>query len=332
MTTRPFDQYQVFHTRDLGEAHTKTSETLWPHRLVPGDPHTLDVYHNMVHFGHFSLHYLEYGLETYISLNGIDDHSFVLVPLHGEAQILSGRQRATVGVGWAAVTSAPDSLSMQWSRDCRMLVMKLDATSLLHRLSALVRAATDEPLRFELAMDLRAGPPSTWWRYVEWLVDSVNADDGLVTARGMATPVWNHLGTALLLAQPSNYTIRINRHDPGVGLHYVRTALDLIEAHPERPLTVRDIAAAAGVSVRTLQQGFRAELLDTPINHLYGVRLQRVHDDLRDTNPDSGVTVDEITAYWRVAQTSKFYRDYRERFGETPAATKRSARSHPAEH
>jgi AraC-like DNA-binding protein len=332
MTTRLFDRYQVFHTSDPDEAHARISATLWPHRLVPGKTNELNAYHNMVHFGYFSLHYLEYGRETYLSTTGSPENCFVLAPLHGEAQILCGRQQATVGVGWAAVASADEPLSMQWSADCRILIMKLDATSLLHRLAGLIRASTNVPLRFHLAMDLRAGTQSDWWHYVEWLVGRVDADDGLVTARGMATPIWNHLGTALLLAQPNNYTTRINQHDPEVSLHYVRAAVDLIEAHPERQLTVRDIAAAAGVSVRTLQQGFRDQLFGTPINHLYGVRLQRVHDDLRETDPDSSLTVDEITAYWQVAQTSKFYRDYRQRFGETPAATKRSARPRPAEH
>ncbi|MFZ8758924.1 hypothetical protein ACO03V_16050 [Microbacterium sp. HMH0099] len=36
------------------------------------------------------------------------------------------------------------------------------------------------------------------------------------------------------------------------------------EANITRPLTVHDIAATAGVSVRTLQQSFRAEREETP--------------------------------------------------------------------
>jgi AraC-like DNA-binding protein len=329
MSTQLLDEYQIFHTRDLAEARARTSETLWPHRLVAAGTDAVNARHNLFHFGYFALHYVEYGPEMYISPSGTENSYFVLVPLSGECQVLSGRQQAAVGPGWAAVTSAHDPLSMQWSRGCSVLIVQLDATSLLHQLSLLIGASTDVPLRFGLAMDLRDGVAQDWWRYVEWLVGRVDEGDSLVTARKMANPIWRHIVTALLLAQPSNYTTRINEGDPGISLRHVRAAVDLIEAHPERSLTVRDIAAAARVSVRTLQQGFRDQLFDTPINHLYGVRLQRVHDDLRNTAPESGLTVDDVTAYWQVAQTSKFYRDYRQRFGETPAVTKRSAPPRP---
>ena len=101
MTTQLLNEYQVFHTRDLAEARARTSEMLWSHRLVAADANDVNARHNLVHFGYFSLHYIEYGPEMYISPNGIEDSYFVLVPLRGECQILSGRQQAAVGSGRA---------------------------------------------------------------------------------------------------------------------------------------------------------------------------------------------------------------------------------------
>lgn len=325
MKTPLFEEYRVRQVVDLARACPGAADTLWGERLAAADLDEHCVVHNAVHIGHLSLHYVEYATEVRSYPRGIGEACLVLTPLSGNVQVLCGRQLATIAVGSAAVTSAHEQLSVQWSPDCRLLVLKLDAPALLRRLSALIRTSMDASLLFELAMDLRSGTSAQWWRYVDWLVCRVDAGDRLLVAREMAAPIWNHVATALLLVQPSNYTSRIHGDHPDATLGYVRAAIDFIEAHPERPLTVRDIAGAAGVSVRTLQHGFRDQLDDTPMRHLYRIRIQRVHDELLDADPESSRTVDDVTAYWKVAQTSKFYRDYRHRFGERPAATKRTA-------
>ncbi len=207
-----------------------------------------------------------------------------------------------------------------------MLIVKIDRKSAGYRLATLIRESTDTPLRFDLAMDLSAGMQAAWWSYLAWLIDRIELGDRLVTTNKLSPAIWYQLITGLLLAQPNNFTATITDDSPRFSLRYVRAAVDFIDTHPERPATVQDIATAAGVSVRTLQHGFHDQLHDTPTNRLYSVRLQRVHDDLRETDPESSRTVDEVTAYWNVAQSSKFYRDYRQRFGETPAVTKRAAR------
>ena len=102
---------------------------------------------------------------------------------------------------------------------------------------------------------------------------------------------------------------------PGV----LRRATAFIEEHPASPLTVREIADAAGVGIRALQSAFRRHLEVTPMGYLRRVRLERVHRELR----AGGVTVQESARRWGFANLGRFAAEYRAEYGETPSRTLR---------
>jgi AraC-like DNA-binding protein len=100
----------------------------------------------------------------------------------------------------------------------------------------------------------------------------------------------------------------------------IRRALCYIEEHPDRALTVGEIAAAAGCSVRALQQGFRRQLDTTPLEHVRRVRLHEVRAELLDADAaERGVT--EIARRWGFGNLGRFAAAYRAEFGENPTAT-----------
>lgn len=106
------------------------------------------------------------------------------------------------------------------------------------------------------------------------------------------------------------------------GSSAVERAVRFIEANITRPLTVHDIAAAAGVSVRTLQQMFRAEREETPHAYLARARLHAVRLAL--LRADAGHdTVAVIARTWGFRGLGRFAAAYREAFGENPSATLR---------
>ena len=111
-----------------------------------------------------------------------------------------------------------------------------------------------------------------------------------------------------------------NHHVPPAA---VRRAKALMDDHPERPLTVADLAAAAGVGGRALQGAFRRHLGTTPMGYLRRVRLERAHRDLQAAPPDGTVTVREIARRWGFANPSRFATDYRAAFGRLPSRTLR---------
>lgn len=103
----------------------------------------------------------------------------------------------------------------------------------------------------------------------------------------------------------------------------LQTALDYIMANLRGPLMLADIAAAAGISVRSLQDRFRRDLGQTPVQFLIDQRLEHAHRDL--LSPGNTLSVAAIGRRWGFAHPSDFGQRYRKRYGCTPSATRHQA-------
>ncbi|WIB26678.1 AraC family transcriptional regulator [Curtobacterium sp. MCSS17_015] len=106
----------------------------------------------------------------------------------------------------------------------------------------------------------------------------------------------------------------------------LRDALTYIQEHAHTVVTLADIAAAAGMSARGLQQSFNRSVGVSPLSHLRNVRLDAVHEELLGADPLSS-SVAEVARQWGFAHLGRFSGAYRERFGELPSATLRGGGS-----
>ncbi|MFJ6651175.1 helix-turn-helix transcriptional regulator [Microbacterium sp. NPDC091313] len=102
------------------------------------------------------------------------------------------------------------------------------------------------------------------------------------------------------------------------GERVVRRAAAYIDEHLGDPLTVGDVAAAAGVSIRTLQDMFRAARDESPSSYLRRARLDAVRRALTVADP-TRKTVAGIAADHGFAHSGRFAALYREEFGEAPS-------------
>jgi transcriptional regulator GlxA family with amidase domain len=104
--------------------------------------------------------------------------------------------------------------------------------------------------------------------------------------------------------------------------YYVRRAQDFLHAHSSRTVTVAEITAIAGVSSRALYYGFERYLGATPMKYLKQIRLDSARAALRKART-SRETVTDVALAAGYSNLSRFCRDYRAQFGETPSATMR---------
>ena len=103
----------------------------------------------------------------------------------------------------------------------------------------------------------------------------------------------------------------------------IRRVVDAIHDEPERPFTVADLAGIAGMSVRSLQEGFRRHVGCAPMSYLQHERLLRARESLRRADP-LRVTVAAVAHRWGFAHLGRFASAYRARFGQSPSETLRS--------
>lgn len=110
-----------------------------------------------------------------------------------------------------------------------------------------------------------------------------------------------------------------------VPLKNVRQAEEFMRAHFAMPLRVADIAAAAGLRVRSLETAFQRVAGSTPWAKLTSIRLEQAQ--LRLLTSDGTESVTSIALECGFAHLGRFARLYKKALGELPSETLRRRRS-----
>ncbi len=105
----------------------------------------------------------------------------------------------------------------------------------------------------------------------------------------------------------------------------VRRAVAYLEEHALDAVTVPDVAAAARISVRSLQALFQRHLGVSPVEHLHAIRLEAARRDLL-AGAGEDATVRAVAERWGFGNSGRFARLYQCRFGERPSDTLRAHR------
>jgi transcriptional regulator GlxA family with amidase domain len=95
-----------------------------------------------------------------------------------------------------------------------------------------------------------------------------------------------------------------------------------MEQHLQDPISIADIAIAAGVSTRALQSAFQRQFEMTPSHYLRRMRLRAAHEELR-TATDARVAVRDVARRWGFVHAGRFAQLYADQYGERPSETLR---------
>jgi len=112
---------------------------------------------------------------------------------------------------------------------------------------------------------------------------------------------------------------------------YLRRAVDFVNANLEEPISLASLAAAAGMTARTVQYAFAKHFGTGPMAYIKQAKMERVRRELqRACNEDTTVT--EVAMRWGFSNLSNFSRNYRLLYGESPSTTLRRVRAHRRAH
>jgi transcriptional regulator GlxA family with amidase domain len=99
-------------------------------------------------------------------------------------------------------------------------------------------------------------------------------------------------------------------------------AVSFIHDNAQNDIGLADIAAAVGVTPRSVQYMFRRHLGTTPLEYLRRIRLDRAHRDLQAADPAVD-TVNAIAGRWGFSHAGRFSIAYKQAFGTEPSRTLR---------
>lgn len=318
LATMPLRRFPLCRSTDVDEFTARLNSVYYPATVVPdarrGTPGA-SVLH-AVHQPDYTLGYIRPGGRVEVTPVREATTYHVNVALSGSLEALSGDERVAVRPGLASVHTAQSAHSMRVEAGSEVLGVRLGRELVEGELAALLGRPVSEPIRWSAPFDLAGAPGRTWLSLAELLLSEMDRP-GMMDGVLMQRHYVRTLVAGLLIAQPHNYSEALRGAQSPLRPRTLRRAQDHVQAHFAEPMTVADIALAAGSSARRVQEAFAAHLGISPMSYLRDVRLDACHRML----VAGTATVTESAQACGFTHLGRFSAAYRERFGQLPSQT-----------
>lgn len=311
------------HIRNLDEAIDAVTKVYCPHTVeVAGSARDIDVSLEVNHPTSQPLVSLSYNVPVKIDALNFARLFLMMHCERGAAASTQEHRWAEWREGQTMPFSAGLDTELWFDRAFVQRSVRIDVNRLEAQCARLLGHPLDRPLRFSLR-PFSDELEQIWRRTLAYLWTS--EEGGLPLGEAAKAAFDEYLLMLLLNHHPHNYSEEIAARDRSPVPGVVRRAERFIADHADTPITVSDVAAHLGVSLRTLQAGFRQWRHTTPAAHLRQVRLQRVRDEL--LRPGENANVTEIAVRYGFVHLGRFSGQYRSAFGEPPSVTLRRGRA-----
>lgn len=316
-------KHALFRSRDLDEARDRVAAVFCPHRLETlGRRSLFDARHNHLPGERLSLNYIEYGAPTLITPGELGGFYLLQIPLEGGAEITNGGKTYLSTPDTAAILNPHLPTRMTWAEGTRQVLVQIARSAMQDHLAGSLGAASDRPLTFHGPLDVSAGPGAALKRLILWLVAEADGGTAPIGQGLMARQIESTLLAGLIATGCHDHAASLARRRDAPRPRHLRLAEGYISAHLDTPITLEEVASAAGISPRGLQLAFRQHRGTTPLGFWRAERLARAHADLLAAPPGTRVT--DVALRWGFTHFGRFSELYRARYGLCPRDTLRA--------
>jgi AraC-like DNA-binding protein len=196
------------------------------------------------------------------------------------------------------------------------------AKRLRDRLEVLLDGQNVKSFAFQPAFDQRHGPGATIRNMLAFLFAELGRSDSLLANRIAQRTFEDNLALCLLLGLPHSHTARLQQQKGAAAPSHVRRAEELMRANAGMPLTIAEIAQAAGCSVSALRIAFYRFRGMTPMGALRRIRLEQARSEI--LNDGRTESIARIAAGHGFSTPSRFAQLYRRTYGVYPSEALRA--------
>ncbi|GAA4592547.1 AraC-like DNA-binding protein [Actinoplanes octamycinicus] len=275
----------------------------------------------VIQLGPLTVGHLTFAGRVTLVAPAVDAYHLTL-PTAGRVLARRNGREVTAGPATAVAFRPGDPVYLRPQTPSAEIDVRIERWALESELAALLGHPVEGPIDLPVAFDLTGGPAHSWSRLIRLLHDELEHETSLIYQPQIAEHLCSSVLSGLLLSVPHRYHDELVTPAAAGPPRAIRRVLDTINAEPDRPFTVADLAREARMSVRSLQEGFRRHVGCTPMAYLQEVRLTRAHETLRHADPAT-VTVAAVAHRWGFAHLGRFASAYRARFGASPSETLR---------
>lgn len=280
---------------------------------------------NHIEIGKVSLSYIVSDTNLEIKVGELTNYYSIFIQKDGRVGHIIDKQKFITVPGKAVIHSPTQKIVLKTSGPAAVLIVRISRAAVERELSRRLNENLHNTLKFLPALDLNTVTGQAIERLIMFICNEMETTDGLIKfSPDTIKHLQKTLITALLDGQTHNYShiVRVSLHDTSIDL--VRRTEEFIHNNIDKELSSGIIAAAMGVSERSLYRSFRRYGKSTPMEIFRRERLQRVHVILKTGLP--GTTVISAAMNYGFFHLGRFSQYYKSRFGESPSMTLHRAR------
>jgi len=172
---------------------------------------------------------------------------------------------------------------------------------------------------------IRPGAGATIRRMSDFLFAELEHSDTLLTNEIAIRSFEENLALCVMLGLPHNYTERLRGQKAAAAPGNVKRAEAFMRANAGTPLTIAEIAEAAGCGVRALQIAFQRFRGTTPMRVLQQARLEQARTEM--LRADQTESLARIAAEHGFSSPTRFAQSFRRKYGVYPSEMLRGGAS-----
>ncbi|MDV6980174.1 helix-turn-helix domain-containing protein [Mycobacterium intracellulare] len=314
VTVRSLDDFAEVRTNPL-----ESSGYWWPDIGPLGGTSSFSFTHRMRRLGPITVLDVDFHDAVWVNGGEIRPHYHVTLPVV-TSSVGSDSDFAVAAAPGSVAVYRPEGKAGLSGYVGRLLAVMIDRHAVEDALADALGHPITSQVDLQPMMPTASQAVRSWITLVSQFTEQLFRPRSILHQPMVGMPFAESVVRGLLLATDHSY--RAALEDEATDPAPIRAAIDVIESEAHLPLTISALAARSYVSVRSLQQGFRAHVGTTPMAYLREVRLRRAHHDLQVSDP-SVDTVASIALRWGFANFGRFAAAYAARYGERPFVTLR---------
>lgn len=181
-------------------------------------------------------------------------------------------------------------------------------------------------LDFNASIDTSSAAGAGLRRLTEWLYGELGRPDSPLSNDIVSASAQELFLRTIVLAATHARSAQLRRQAKAAAPASVRRAEEFMRCKAQLPLTIGDLANAAGCGSRALQAAFRSFRGTSPMAALRRMRLELAHQAIM--RSDEPISVAELAARFGFSNPGRFASQYQRAFGEYPSRMASSRPSH----
>lgn len=313
-----------YSSSHIDEIEHVVSSRVTPHRLVPlSRDNSVDSAFRFHGAGNLAVFDIRYGRQIAVEFEHYEAGDLLgfVMANEGKGRVLLDREEFGISQGAGVMITSGPRETLHYAEDCETRVLLMNRAKIAECCAKLLNWGIEKPVEFQTHFSLESALGQSWLRLSRYVASELQEPQSMLRFLPAAQQQLEQtLMTTLLLAHRHTYTDALLQPQSAAAPFYVKRAEAYVEANFSKPLSLADIAAQAGVSARSLQNGFQNFRGVTPMAFLRSVRLQHAHQALLVADP-AEARVMEIALACGFGHMGEFGALYKRTFGETPKQT-----------